>query len=150
MDDDKHHISWFSWLNEFIANGEVLLGSKESSLEFNNYVTKNFSWTPNSLDWTQFANSKRINIMQISDIEVGEFLNLITVSNYEYIALLYSARQSNYIMKISFFIENLDLMLTLMGQQSYLVGVEKQQSEWKYDCDALAEWKAGWLSGILK
>lgn len=150
MDGDKHLTAWFSWVNEFIANGDVLLGSKASSAEFNDYVTKNYPWTPSSLDWTQITDSKRIDVMQISDAGVGEFLSLITVSSYEYIALLHSAQQSNYIMKISFLIENLDLMLRLMGQQGYLVGMENHHGEWKYNYKALAEWKAGWLAGILK
>src|SRR5687768_6682570 len=111
-----------------IAAGKIsILKMPEEDIreKFFDYISNEYPLVPvmgDSIDWSKVPNSTSIHLETASDLEVGRFVNTLTISNYSKLALIYSTNRPCYIIDWDTFVNNMDWILSIIPHTSYFLG----------------------------
>lgn len=98
----------------------------------NNYISEHYPWLPTRMDFSKIPNSSHIRWGKVSDEKVEEFILSSPLSEFEYVAVLYSYAEPILIYKLRYAAKEFDYISK--GKQIFLVlGVVKNNGKWNID-----------------
>lgn len=113
-------------IKAIIKSGEAILGEREKSQLFLEYVIVNFPWVPytfDSIKWSAVENSITRDISILGVNEVASFVAQTTLGQYKHVAFIYNDEESPLITTIEYAIEHLDVLCKTVTGACYLCGV---------------------------
>ncbi len=96
----------------------------------NDYISSHYPWLPSRMDFSKIPNHSHIHWGSVSDSEVEEFVLSSSLSEFEYVAVLYSSSEPMFIFKLEYAAKEFDYISK--GKQMFvLFGVKDSGSNWE-------------------
>jgi hypothetical protein len=140
-------------IQELISQGQAEIRHGKMSLNFAEYIEKNYPFIPvtgYSINWDNVIHKIRLRWDHATDQQVEDFIYSTTISDYQLVAVWYGRRQPCLVCHLSFAAENLDLLFASGAGARYMFGIKKkgESEENPAFFDFIEVYNQEWISGI--